>query len=388
MNILYILFALTYFTQGIGGLASQPLYYYLHETLGISISTIMWMGSITSLPWMIKPLYGFLSDSFPLFGYKRKSYIFLSAVLSSIALLALGLSPYYSIPVLIVFMIIDSLGGAIKDVAIDGVMVEEGQRLGNTGTYQSIQWGALYFSQIITGVAGGYLAEHSNYRVSYLIIAAFPILIGYFAIIYKEQKSEAVRKSLELKKWVTTLFRKDLLLSGAFLFCLWFSPSFGTPLMDIMRTQLHMTKIWIGWLGTIGAVCSLIGSVIYFKYAKDLNLKKCLIWSTIVSTITTAAYLYVDKNAFLAYAIIGGVSGAFIHLLLLDFMARTCPEGTEATTFALLCSLVNFAAFCSNSMGAMLFDKVGYSGLVVISSVTTLLCLGFIPYLKLAKEKV
>jgi predicted MFS family arabinose efflux permease len=358
MKLLYILFGLTYFTQGIGSLASQPLYYYLRETLGISISTIMWMGSITSLPWMIKPLYGFLSDSIPLLGYKRKSYIILSAILSSVAMLILGISPFYSIPVLVFFLILDSIGGAIKDVAIDGVMVEEGKRLGNTGTFQSVQWGALYISQIITGVAGGYLAEHSNYRVSYLLVAAFPILIGYFAYLYKEEKSAPVRKTLEIKKWLSAMSRRDFLLSGAFLFCLWFRPSFGTPLMEIMRTQLNMSKIWIGWLGTIGAVCSLIGSVLYFRYAKDLNLRKWLIWSTIISTITTAAYLYVDKNAFLAYTIIGGISGAFIHLLLLDFMARTCPEGTEATTFALLCSLVNFGTFCSNSMGAMLFDNI------------------------------
>jgi len=388
MRLLYILFGLIYFNQGIGGLASQPLYYFLRETMGISIATIMWMGSITSLPWMIKPLYGFLSDSVPLAGYKRKSYIILSAILSSVAMLILGISPFYSIPVLVFFLILDSVGGAIKDVAIDGVMVEEGKRLGNTGTFQSVQWGALYFSQVITGVAGGYLAEHSNYRVSYLIIAAFPILIGYFAYLYKEEKSAAVRKTLEIKKWFSAMSRRDFLLSGAFLFCLWFSPSFGTPLMDIMRTQLHMSKIWIGWLGTIGAVCSLIGSVLYFRYAKDLDLRKWLIWSTIISTITTAAYLYVDKNAFLAYTIIGGISGAFIHLLLLDFMARTCPEGTEATTFALLCSLVNFGTFCSNSLGALLFDHIGYSGLVIVSSVTTLLCLGFIPWLKLTKEKV
>jgi len=387
MRILYILFALTYFTQGVGSLASQPLYYYLRETLGISVATIMWLGSITSLPWLIKPLYGFLSDSFTLFGYRRKSYIILSAILSSAAMLALGLSPFWSIPVLVTLLILDSMGGAIKDVAIDGVMVEEGKRLGNTGTFQSVQWGALYVAQILTGIGGGYLAEHYDYKISYLIIAAFPILIGYFALIYTEPKVESVRPKIEVKKWLAALSRKDFLLSGAFLFFLWFSPSFGTPLMDIMRTQLHMSKIWIGWLGTIGAVCSLLGSVVYFRYAKELNLKKWLIWSTIITTITTIAYLYVDKNVLLVYTIIGGISSAFIHLLLLDFMARTCPEGTEATTFALLCSLVNFATFCSNGSGAFLFDKIGYHGLVIVSSVTTLLCLGFIPWLKLTPEK-
>jgi hypothetical protein len=63
-------------------------------------------------------------------------------------------------------------------------------------------------------------------------------------------------------------------------------------------------------------------------------------------------------------------------------MAMTCPEKTEATTYALLCSLVNCASFFSNIVGAKCFALFGYNGLIIISGVTTLMCLGFIPYLE------
>lgn len=32
---------------------------------------------LAGLPWVVKPLYGFISDSIPLFGYKRRSYLML-----------------------------------------------------------------------------------------------------------------------------------------------------------------------------------------------------------------------------------------------------------------------------------------------------------------------
>lgn len=32
---------------------------------------------LAGLPWVIKPLYGFISDSIPLFGYRRRSYLML-----------------------------------------------------------------------------------------------------------------------------------------------------------------------------------------------------------------------------------------------------------------------------------------------------------------------
>jgi hypothetical protein len=32
---------------------------------------------LAGLPWVVKPLYGFISDSVPLFGYRRRSYLML-----------------------------------------------------------------------------------------------------------------------------------------------------------------------------------------------------------------------------------------------------------------------------------------------------------------------
>ena len=66
MNLLYLLGILTFFNQGIGNLSSLPLYFFLKETLGISIPTIMMLGALTNLPWLIKPVWAMCSDLFPL----------------------------------------------------------------------------------------------------------------------------------------------------------------------------------------------------------------------------------------------------------------------------------------------------------------------------------
>jgi hypothetical protein len=60
MKLLYLLAILTFFNQGIGNLSSLPLYFFLKDTLGIGIPTIMLIGALTNLPWLIKPLWGFL----------------------------------------------------------------------------------------------------------------------------------------------------------------------------------------------------------------------------------------------------------------------------------------------------------------------------------------
>ena len=37
--------------------------------------------TIGAFPWVIKPVYGFLSDSVPLLGYKRRSYLVVCGLL-------------------------------------------------------------------------------------------------------------------------------------------------------------------------------------------------------------------------------------------------------------------------------------------------------------------
>lgn len=75
--------ALVYFVQGILGIASLAKTFYLKDTLHLGPAEMQLISSITILPWVIKPLYGFLSDTYPLFGYKRRSYLVLSGLVGS-----------------------------------------------------------------------------------------------------------------------------------------------------------------------------------------------------------------------------------------------------------------------------------------------------------------
>lgn len=39
------------------------------------------LTGLSGIPWMIKPVYGFISDSVPLFGYRRRSYLVLCGLM-------------------------------------------------------------------------------------------------------------------------------------------------------------------------------------------------------------------------------------------------------------------------------------------------------------------
>ena len=60
-----------------GGLIAQPLNNYLKASQGWTPLQITGFITLFNLPWIIKPLYGLVSDFVPLFGYRRKSYLLL-----------------------------------------------------------------------------------------------------------------------------------------------------------------------------------------------------------------------------------------------------------------------------------------------------------------------
>ena len=57
------------------GLIAQPLSYYLKTSQGWTPVQITSFTSLLYFAWIIKPLYGLISDFVPLFGYRRKSYL-------------------------------------------------------------------------------------------------------------------------------------------------------------------------------------------------------------------------------------------------------------------------------------------------------------------------
>jgi len=76
---LFWIFALSsviYFTQGIEGLPSQALFYYFKETLHFPPEKIMFLLSITTFAWLVKPPIGYLVDNF--FG--KKNWIFIALI--------------------------------------------------------------------------------------------------------------------------------------------------------------------------------------------------------------------------------------------------------------------------------------------------------------------
>ncbi len=109
-----------------------------------------------------------------------------------------------------------------------------------------------------------------------------------------------------------------------------------------------------------------------------INIKKWLYISVFLGAVTTLSYLYYTPKTAIIYEVVYSLIGMFIFLMVMDFMARKTIKGLEATSFALLCSISNLALVTSNLSGAFLLPIVGLKWLIVLSSITSFLCLPLI----------
>lgn len=382
---IYLLSASVYFTQGVEGLPGLALFLYLKEQLGFTPEKVMYIGSITGLAWIVKPLWGYLCDNY----LTKKKWIALS-LLGSIAIsLYFGLSSILPLTLLIVLLSVGNFNSAIRDVAVDGIMCVDGKETDNCDRIQAIQWTAITIASILVGLGGGYIAEHFSYKIGYLCL--IPIYLVIASIVLKYRTTSLCNRTKE-KLWTTIKSYKELFTNKPFLFaCLFlflykYSPGFGTPLMYIERDVFKWSAQFIGILGAIVSVFEIIGSIIFFKFCKKIKIKKWLIISVFIGAFSTLCYLYFTPVTAVVYGIIFAIVGMFVHLIVMSFMAKSTIEGKEATSFALLCSVSNLAATASSLSGAFLFPIVGLKFLIIISAIASFLCLLFVNKIGLNNE--
>ncbi|MCM8796823.1 MAG: MFS transporter [Candidatus Omnitrophica bacterium] len=371
---LFWVFALSsavYFTQGIEGIPSQALFYYMKETLRFSAEKIMLLSSIIISAWLVKPLIGYTIDNF----FNKRIWIFIALLLDVILVLFLGLVAL-PIGMIIAILLVNSTSSAFRDVAVDGIMCVEGKKNGATGKIQSIQWISISVAGLLTGIGGGFIAEKWNYQAAFLCLIPVYLAVALVVYFYKEEDGMKHKPVSTFFADMKRLFAdKKIIVICLFIFLYAYAPSFGTKLLFIQRDIFKWSKIWIGTLATIGTIFQIIGALFYYKFSQRINIKKWLFFSVFLGASTTLSYLYYTPITAVVYNTLYSFIGMFIFLMVMDFMARNSVQGLEATSFALLCSVNNLAQVASSFSGGILLPVLGLKPLIIVSSLTSFLCL-------------
>ena len=383
---LAVLFAVVYFAQGMWYLPNQTLTIVLKER-GLSAGQVATFFTISTVPWLIKPAYGLLSDFVPLFGLRRKSYLLLTSTLAAAAGFTLGVAAPHTYWWLAGLFTIMALGLAFTDVLVDALMVENGKPRGLTGAFQAVQWGAVYTASVLVGEVGGYLAERRSLGASFILAASFPFISLLMTFLFvRESPSPVDREAFRdtMASIRTAFLGRDVWVVAGFIFFWTFSPSFGPALLYYQTDVLRFSQQFIGHLGALGSIAAVGGAFIYAPMSRKVPLRRLINLSIGIGVVSTLAYLlYRDPWSAVAIDVIFGGVGMITQLAFLDLAAKSCPPRVEATFFALLMSVFNGGTQGSQVVGGHLYDWLGYTPLVLISAAFTALAWLLVPLVKI-----
>lgn len=389
IGFLMFLVGTYYFLQGMGGnpgTHAQALKKFLKEGLGYTPTEMAAFLMLITVPWMIKPLYGVISDFLPIFRMRRKSYFILAGFLSGGMFLAFAL---LNAPVSFVWMFLfaAAIGFAFSDVLCDAVMIEKGQPLNATDRLQAVQWAAISTAGIIVAFSKGYIAEYLTFQRALMISAAFPVIMVFFTLFFlKENKVEssgtAARQAWNgLKLAVKS---KPLWAAAIFLFVFRCTPNMGSVFYYYEKDTLKFSDVLIGQIDTVGSVSFLIGTALYALIAKKISHDTLLKGVVITGAVTTLAYLlFTDALSGFIVTIVTSAVYVWAFLGTLTIAARVCPKNAEGTVFALLMSFLNIGDSVGGIIGGKMYERWGYNWLVIVSTVLISATWFLIPLVKI-----
>jgi MFS family permease len=383
---LALLFGIVYFAQGMWYLPNQTITIVLKER-GLSAAEVATFFTITTVPWLIKPVYGLISDFVPLLGSRRRNYFLLSSAVSAAAGLALALIGEHAYWPLALLFTLMGLGLAFTDVLTDALMVEAGRARGLTGAFQSIQWAGIYAASIAVGIIGGQFAEARNLPGVFAVAACFPLVSFLMALRFVHEPPvppgrEAFQETMRAIR--AAFGERDVWIVAGFILFWTFSPSFGPSLLYYQTDVLRFSQTFIGGLASLGAAAAVVGAFVYAPLSRRVPLLRLIVAAIIVGTAGTLAYLlYRSVAAAVIIDITYGFAGMMVQLAFLDLAAKACPRRVEATFFALLMSVYNLGQQGSQIVGGWLYDRLGFEALVLISAGVTVLALPLVPLVRI-----
>lgn len=372
---LAMLFAVVYFAQGMYYVADQVRTLTLKETLGLSPSQVATFGTIILVPWVIKPIYGMISDSLPIFGRRRKSYFVLTCALATLGALGLWLHGEPTYASLALLLLVVGVGIAFTDVLTDAMMVENGKPLGLTGAFQAVQWTAISVATLLVGIVGGYLAQHRLLRTGFLLVAVFPFVALVMGARFIHEPPAKSRREEYRDAWAgigQAVRDRTVWVVAGFIFFWTFSPSLGVPLFYYQTDTLQFSQQFIGTLGSLSAGAGIIGAALYAPVSRRVPLRRLIVFSIAIGAVGTLAFLfYTGPWAAVVIDTTFGAVGMFTQLAFLDLAAKSCPKHAEGTFFALLTSVYNLGTQGSQVVGGLIYERTSYSTLVWISAAMT-----------------
>lgn len=385
------------------------------DDLHIGPATMSIIMGLILVPWVIKPLYGFVSDSFPILGRRRMPYFFIFGATGFLGWMLLAYAAedvYFAVAMLM----LSSLSLAFVNVLAEALIVERGgQQKGDADRVKervsmlmTLYWGTESVAKIITGYLSGLLVEKIPKRDIFQMTAVFPALLCFMAFFLQERRSEKKRSiTVQWDVLIGHLSHPYIWKPAVFMFIFMATPTSQASYFYFLTNDIKLNPEFMGTLTLVEGVSSLIGLTLYHAFLSKVSYRNILYWVIVASFVAGLSPLILITHVNRDWgipdrwfvvgdtAVLAGIGQvAIMPLLILG--AQTCPKAVEGTLYALLMSTLNIGGVVSDNLGGLLTWVLGITSdnfsnlwlLVLICNIANLIPIPFLYVLVPTEEQL
>ncbi|MFS7971244.1 putative MFS transporter superfamily, biopterin transporter family [Helianthus anomalus] len=368
--------------QGISiGLYRVSVQYYMKDVLKLQPSEAQFYSGIIGIPWIIKPLWGLMTDIVPIFRLRRRPYFIFAGLVGSIAMLIPAFSTNLPAVCAILSFMTAGAGVAIADVTIDACVTENSiSHPSLAGDMQSLCGVSSSIGQLVGFGLSGVLVHIIGPQGVFGVLsipAGLVILVGLMLqepLVHSYSHKRVRQKFLDaIKTMVTALKTPEVWRPCLYMYL---SLALGVSIHEGMfywytdaKTGPSFSQEVIGSIFSVGAVGSLLGVLLYQNVFRSHPFRGVLFWTQLLygasSLLDLALVLRLNLKLnvpdYIFVVMDEGVSkmiGRLRWMPLLVLSSKLCPSGIEGTFFALLMSIDHIGTLTSSWAGSVLLHAL------------------------------
>ena len=396
------------FSQGISGLPDLAIQYIYKDNFGLSPAAVSSLISFTYIPFFFKLFYGFISDSFPIMGYRRKPYLVIFTFVNLACLFGLAFLQI-NIYIFVSLIVLYQIASAFINMLAEALIVETSRKQAKKGKNKTAHNVFLFFfirsfGYLLTSFCSGALIEILDKKYIFIITTIFPILILIAACTLKEKKVNLLKqktklnlthdklsqiyKNLNISPIEEKKITKNITLKGQLIllktmlkqsnFCktalytLIYSitPGYSTVLFFFYTNDLKFTPIQMGNIRMIYGIAVIIGMIIFRLFLQKVQFKKVMMISIFLDVIFNLNMIILLKHLNrvigipdIAYVLISesflNSTNEIMTMPLLILVCNVCPKNIEGTLYALFMGIMNLGYFIAAQSGALIVNCLG-----------------------------
>jgi BT1 family len=400
-RLAYLPVLITYFAYGASSITGIALLYFQKEMLKLEPTQVAQIGFWLGLPWSMKMVVGVASDRYPILGHRRRPYLILGALASVVGygMLATIVDSPSSY---LVAMLLVTTGFMVQDVVADALSVELAATDTEVGQIQTFGRVATLAGGISVGYVSGVLAGAIGARAVCGLAMALPLMVMIAACFVRPVRRievapgegslahgnahlimlvglsyAALGVGLEMSGAPGAqeiilvvsggligllLYRMNVsravVIAAGVIFLFRSTPNVGQGYSYWAIDGLGFDQEFLGILSQVSSVLSLIGLLVFRKSITQRPVSFTLFWVMIAGAVLFLPNigLFYGIHTWLGvsprtFAFVDTTISAPLNQLtmvpMLVLIARTAPKGAEATTFAIMASLMNLALSAS-----------------------------------------